>query len=73
MLEGLGADATLLTRARGANTAMEVWQLAKAQNLPLSDRVAKQAREAALAVIAGGIELDVMVFDRTGNLIGHAR
>ena len=35
-------------------------------------RQARGAREVLLAGLAGGIAIDVAVFDRQGNLIGHA-
>jgi cobalt-precorrin-5B (C1)-methyltransferase len=39
---------------------------------PFVDRVARGARETALATLAGGIAVDVMIFDRQGALLGHA-
>ncbi len=56
--------------ARGAPSAGAV--LALAGGLPLARRIAEQAREAALAVLAGGMEVDVRVFDRSGRLVGAA-
>ena len=44
--------------------------LAGAQREALA--VARQAREVALATLAGGIAVDVAVFDRTGKLLAHA-
>ena len=72
MLAGLDADEPLLSRAKNANTAMEVLELARQNNMPLADRVAAGAREAALAVLSGDVELEVMVFDRQGGKVGHA-
>ena len=46
--------------------------LALAGDLPLARRIAEQARETALAALAGGTEVDVRVFDRRGRLIGEA-
>jgi cobalt-precorrin-5B (C1)-methyltransferase len=43
-----------------------------AEDLTLGDAVARGAREVLLAGLAGGIAIDVAVFDRQGNLIGHA-
>jgi len=38
----------------------------------LAARVARAAREVALATLAGGIAVDVTIFDRQGRLLGHA-
>ena len=56
--------------ASGAHSAGAVLELAG--NLPLARRIAEQARETALAVLAGGTQVDVRVFDRRGRLIGEA-
>ena len=72
VLIGLGASDLVVARARDANTAMEVLGLARAADLPLADRIAAGAREAALAVLSGDVDLEVMVFDRQGGKVGHA-
>ncbi len=46
--------------------------LALAGDLPLGDRVARRAREVALAVLSGGTEVDVVAIDRTGNVVGRS-
>lgn len=66
----LGADAATVERAGRANTAAEVLGLAGA--LPIGDLVAKRAREAALAVLSGGIAVDVLVVGRDGAIVGEA-
>jgi cobalt-precorrin-5B (C1)-methyltransferase len=71
-LAGLGAASDLVANARVANTANHVAALAEAAKLPLADLIAQRAREVALATLAGGVRLDVAVFDRTGKLLGHA-
>ena len=71
-LAGLGAASDLVANARVANTANHVAALAEAAKLPLADVIARRAREVALATLAGGVRLDVAVFDRTGKLLGHA-
>jgi hypothetical protein len=38
----------------------------------LAQRIAEQAREVALATLAGGVAIDVAVFSREGTLLGHA-
>jgi cobalt-precorrin-5B (C1)-methyltransferase len=46
--------------------------LARSNHVPLADKVARNARAVALATLAGGIDVDVVIFDRKGELIGHA-
>jgi len=70
LLAGLGASAAVVAEARHAASAAQI--LALAGDLPLADAVARRARETALAVLAGGVDVDVAVFDRGGRLIGHA-
>ncbi|HIJ63952.1 MAG TPA: cobalt-precorrin-5B (C(1))-methyltransferase, partial [Rhodospirillaceae bacterium] len=69
-LERLGAPAALLAEAAAAPTAARL--LALAGELPLAPAVARQARETALAVLSGGVAVDVVVVDRAGTVIGHA-
>lgn len=68
----LGADDDIANSIANANTAMEAHQIAVAHGLPLADLIASQAREVALATVAGGTELSVVVFDRAGEPIGQA-
>ncbi len=72
-----GAEAKLVEEARAANTAKQVLDLAAAAGLPLADAVAARARETALELLArknGNSEtaVEVLVFDRAGNLAGKA-
>jgi cobalt-precorrin-5B (C1)-methyltransferase len=70
LLAELGADRAVVEAAeRGASAAQ---LLSLAGDLPLAETVARRARETALAVLSGGVDVDVAVFDRTGRLIGHA-
>jgi len=72
MLEGLGADAETVAAAARANTAAEVLALAQSKGLALGDLIATRAREAAMAQLAGGTAVDVMIFGRDGRRQGHA-
>ncbi len=56
--------------ASGARSAGAVLELAG--GLPLARRIAGQARETALAALAGGTQVDVRVIDRRGRVIGEA-
>jgi hypothetical protein len=40
--------------------------------LALPDVVAARARGVAMAALAGAVDVNVVVFDRAGALIGHA-
>tara|TARA_Y100001934_G_scaffold232849_1_gene281927 strand:- start:9047 stop:10183 length:1137 start_codon:yes stop_codon:yes gene_type:complete len=68
----IGADAGLCARMVKANTAGEVLVLAREHDLPLADTVAARARAAALATLSGGIDLDIVVIDRAGAIVGRA-
>ncbi|ASG25063.1 cobalt-precorrin-5B (C(1))-methyltransferase [Nitrospirillum viridazoti] len=73
VLADLGATPDLVAKARGANTALEVLQLADAASLPVADRVAEMARAVALRVLEDApITVDVIVIDRQGGIIGQA-
>jgi cobalt-precorrin-5B (C1)-methyltransferase len=71
-LAELGAGATLVERTRSANTAMQALDMARGAGVPLGDYVAAKARDTALAVLAGETEVEVLVFDRSGALVGRA-
>ena len=68
----LGAEPQLIEEARRANTASQVLGKARAAGLGLAERIADDARRAALDVLAGGIEVEVLVFDRDGALVGRS-
>ncbi|MDP6927847.1 MAG: hypothetical protein QGG84_12260, partial [Rhodospirillales bacterium] len=55
-----------------ANTAMEALTIAQSAGVALGDAVAARARGVAMATLAGGTEVDVMIFGRTGELVGRA-
>ncbi|EME71343.1 cobalt-precorrin-6A synthase [Paramagnetospirillum caucaseum] len=67
----VGADAGLVAAAAGANTALEVLEMAGP--LPLGEAVARQALAAARAVLDNAaVSLDVLVVDRQGRVIGDS-
>ena len=73
LLAELGAAQDLAERVRHANTAKEALDLAVENGLPLADAVAGRARDTALAVLNGETEVEVLVFDRAGGLVGRSR
>ncbi len=68
----IGGDAGLRTKVVAANTANEALELARQAGLPLADAVAARARQTALATLAGGTTVEVLVVDRKGGIVGRA-
>ena len=68
---GAGASPDLAARIRGANTVAEAFSTASAEGVPVGDAIARQAWTTAAAVLEGtGIELELLVFNRDGELMG---
>lgn len=68
-----GASASLARGIVGANTVAEAFALAAAEQLPLGDAVAAGAWDAAARTLRpGGTELEIVLFDRAGVLVGRA-
>lgn len=72
LLAGLDAPVELVARARAARSAGEVLEMTSGTAYNLPDLVAQRARSTALAALAGGTALDVVIFDRQGRKIGQA-
>ena len=70
LLTKLGAGPDPLAAAHAGASVAQV--LALADGLGLADAIARRARETALAVLAGGTEVEVWVVDRGGAIIGCA-
>ena len=71
-LARLGAGERIVAEARAAASAGAVLALAQRSGAPLADAVAAQARGVAQAALAGGIDVDVVVVDAAGAVIGRA-
>jgi cobalt-precorrin-5B (C1)-methyltransferase len=70
--EAGGSDA-LRARIMAANTTAEAFSHAEAEGIGLGDVVARAAQETAAQVVEGrDIEIEVVVFDREGRLVGRA-
>ncbi len=67
-----GADAGLARHVADSTSAGEVLGLVREAGLPLADHVAGGARQTALATLAGGVAVDVIVIDRSGAIVGQA-
>jgi cobalt-precorrin-5B (C1)-methyltransferase len=67
-----GSDA-LAQHIMASNTAAEAFGHAAAESVALGDQVARAAQRAATDVVAGsGIAIEVVLFDRGGEVVGHA-
>lgn len=71
-LRRLGAGTRLVEEASACVTAAQVLALARREALPLGDRVALAAREAAARMLGPDIAVEVRVYDRQGVRVGHA-
>ncbi len=67
----VGASADLVESCKNANTAMQVLTEAEKAGLQLADHVAKLAKDFANSVCGDGISIEVIIFDRKGNLVGR--
>ena len=72
LLAELGGDPELVAAAQAATTALAVRELAEAQGIDLAAVIAKRARETALATLAGGVAVEILVYDRGGKLLARA-
>ncbi|WP_222262427.1 cobalt-precorrin-5B (C(1))-methyltransferase [Modestobacter marinus] len=68
-----GGPPELVTGVREANTALDALRQCQAAGLPLGDLVAAGARRTAEEVLRGApVEVDVVVIDRAGTVVGRA-
>ena len=72
MVSECGGDEKVQKFAGKANTALEILSLCKKAKVPIADYVAKRAKEVILATLAGGTDVQVLVFDRKGKLVGRS-
>jgi len=69
----LGVDGAIVATARGANTAQQILGLSQQANLPLAEYVANRALATAKRTLsATGIAVDVVIFDRNGQLAARS-
>jgi cobalt-precorrin-5B (C1)-methyltransferase len=72
MLAGLGADPATLAAARASESAGAILDLAGERKNALAERVARQAREVALASLSGHTAVEVAIVDRAGAFLARA-
>jgi cobalt-precorrin-5B (C1)-methyltransferase len=71
-LAAMVADPALAGQIAGANTVAEAFAAATAEGVPLGDVVAQAAWRTAAEVLAGtDTALEIVLFDRTGTLMGR--
>ncbi|QFZ18045.1 cobalt-precorrin-5B (C(1))-methyltransferase [Saccharothrix syringae] len=72
-LASLVGDPALAEAVRGANTALGALRVCQAAGVPLGDLVAARAKAVADGVLRGApVEVDVVVVDRAGVVVGRA-
>lgn len=71
-LAEMGAASTTLEAARDCRSASAVLALAEAEGLPLAASIATRTREVVLASLAGHSDVDVLVINRDGRIVGAA-
>ncbi len=73
LVRDAGAAPELVAGVLGANTALDALRQSQAAGLPLGDLVAAGARRTAEGVLLGApVEVDVVVVDRAGTVVGRA-
>lgn len=73
MATAVGAAAAASERIKRAPTAYAVLQDFPELTSSLAALVARRARTTALATLSGGVDVDILVIDREGHLIGDTR
>jgi cobalt-precorrin-5B (C1)-methyltransferase len=71
LLRALGADETTVAAARQAAGAAEILALAGERRMALAAAVAAQARQVALATLAGATAVEVAIVDRDGGFLAR--
>ena len=73
LLAELGAKEELVKKAKTANTALEILNLAKANNLDIGTTIAEKAKEQVDEKLKGtAVKVEILICDREGQLVGRA-
>jgi cobalt-precorrin-5B (C1)-methyltransferase len=70
--EAAGGSPDAIASSDGEASAGAVLQVARAAGVPLADRIAKGAREIARSVTGEAVAVEVVVVDRSGEIVGRA-
>jgi cobalt-precorrin-5B (C1)-methyltransferase len=68
-----GASSDIQAAIASANTAMEAFGICKESNVDLAYGIAREARETAMASVAGEIEITIILYDRAGVQIATSQ
>lgn len=68
----LGGEASLAAAIRSGNTAMEALQLCTQAGIGIGHDIARSAQQVALIESDHRIAIELLVYDRKGNLVGEA-
>lgn len=68
-----GAAQDIQAAIESANTAMEAFDICKVSGVDLAHGIALEARETAMASVAGEIEINIILYDRSGTQIATSR
>jgi len=73
-LAGLAVDVTpeLRSQIKAADSAGQILELAQAAGVNLGDAVAAKARAVSLDQLRGAGDVEILIYDRQGNQVGHA-
>ena len=71
LLAGLGADPASVAAAAGTDSGAAILGIAGERRGALAEAVARQAREVALATLAGDIAVEVAIVDRVGDFLAR--
>jgi cobalt-precorrin-5B (C1)-methyltransferase len=69
---GAGGDGALAARIAGSNSAMEAFGEARAAGIDLPSAVAEAAWHTAAGTLGRGMQLEIVVFDRSGQLLARS-
>ena len=73
LLPGDVLNDDLKQRIQSANTALEVLEMTRDSGIDLAPVIADRAREKAAAILRGApVAIDIIVTDRSGNILAHA-
>ncbi|NQV57258.1 MAG: cobalt-precorrin-5B (C(1))-methyltransferase [Rhodospirillales bacterium] len=67
-----GADADFCSAVKSKESAGQILELATSENVPLPDWVAAKARQVATEQLRGTGEVEIIIYDREGEMVGRA-
>ncbi len=71
-MAALGAPQAIVDATRGANSAMEVLNIAETHGIPLAERIAARCVAVGRDILRDETTFDVLVVNRDGEVVAHA-